>query len=798
MAQAAEKLIIEIDVKDSEKAKKALKDIEVGFEKVGKKGKKEVGRLRLETEGLRRSLGQVRNNLLLVAFATEGLRRTLGGFVQATAQLETFEARLKSLSGSAEIAKVQMAGFMDIAATTPFTVQEVVEGGVALEAFGADAEALIPTLANVAAFMGESIPYAASAFGRAFAAGKGAADVFREKGILKLIDDFAALNNLSLDTIEDFQITMIKAFTDEGGAIANGISNLEGTINQSVSNLEDAVFRFRARVGEELAPSFRKLVRVMTDFFNSIQAEQIIMLTGAIKLLGVAVATFIALKVAAVFSTIAIGAASAGFGIGAMATAMYAAVPAVVALNAAISANPYVFVAAAIASLAVGVTTYNQLMALQEEQIDTTTKSVDEYIAELEKARDEKVLQKLNEDIAKNVLEMQKQLDMLNATSEAEKLSIKLGRDLDAKEMRILRLIIERKEELKELADIEKNREKFEISLNKIQSENLLKRAAQGQTIIDLKNEEFDAFRGNEEQMAEIRKTLTTKNLKLAELNQKEMSALGNLNLIDEDLRSNARLEIEENFQKKREEVIKSADDKINQLKDDDVERQKDREELLLEQTRAFNNMVQDSYMQVFSNIQQAFSNVVKSNMDQELKALKRTDKFRKASTEERENMENDIKEKFSAQQKLAFRAQQMIQIAQVFMSLNRAIFDIEAAAAPLLLAKVPGTAARMASLITSLKISSAIQSGLIAAQKPPTFARGGSFITDGPQQIIVGDNPGGAERVDITPLSSPNFDGPQGSEVTVNIMGNVIGTEEFVRDSLIPEIDRSIRRNLA
>ena len=61
-----------------------------------------------------------------------------------------------------------------------------------------------------------------------------------------------------------------------------------------------------------------------------------------------------------------------------------------------------------------------------------------------------------------------------------------------------------------------------------------------------------------------------------------------------------------------------------------------------------------------------------------------------------------------------------------------------------------------------------------------------------------MGDNPGGRERVDVTPLSSPNFDGPQGSEVTVNIMGNVIGTEEFVRDNLIPEIDRSIRRNLA
>ena len=44
MAQTIEKLIIEIDVKDSEKAKKALKDIEVGFEKVGKKKVRKRGR----------------------------------------------------------------------------------------------------------------------------------------------------------------------------------------------------------------------------------------------------------------------------------------------------------------------------------------------------------------------------------------------------------------------------------------------------------------------------------------------------------------------------------------------------------------------------------------------------------------------------------------------------------------------------------------------------------------------------------------------------------------------------------
>jgi hypothetical protein len=45
------------------------------------------------------------------------------------------------------------------------------------------------------------------------------------------------------------------------------------------------------------------------------------------------------------------------------------------------------------------------------------------------------------------------------------------------------------------------------------------------------------------------------------------------------------------------------------------------------------------------------------------------------------------------------------------------------------------------------------------------SFARGGSFTTNGPQTIIVGDNPGGRERVNVTPQSSPNYNGPRGGD---------------------------------
>jgi hypothetical protein len=37
------------------------------------------------------------------------------------------------------------------------------------------------------------------------------------------------------------------------------------------------------------------------------------------------------------------------------------------------------------------------------------------------------------------------------------------------------------------------------------------------------------------------------------------------------------------------------------------------------------------------------------------------------------------------------------------------------------------------------------------------SYAKGGDFITNGPQEILVGDNPGGHERVTIKPLSSKN-----------------------------------------
>ena len=62
---------------------------------------------------------------------------------------------------------------------------------------------------------------------------------------------------------------------------------------------------------------------------------------------------------------------------------------------------------------------------------------------------------------------------------------------------------------------------------------------------------------------------------------------------------------------------------------------------------------------------------------------------------------------------------------------------------------------------------STGAQLSKISQQK---FATGGDFITSGPQSIMVGDNAGGRERVQVTPLSSPNINGPQSNDNSLHI----------------------------
>ena len=60
-----------------------------------------------------------------------------------------------------------------------------------------------------------------------------------------------------------------------------------------------------------------------------------------------------------------------------------------------------------------------------------------------------------------------------------------------------------------------------------------------------------------------------------------------------------------------------------------------------------------------------------------------------------------------------------------------------------------------------------------------PSFAAGGDFITSGPQLILVGDNPGGRERVRITPITHESVESSS-SGGNIYIVGDVYGLEDL------------------
>jgi hypothetical protein len=64
-----------------------------------------------------------------------------------------------------------------------------------------------------------------------------------------------------------------------------------------------------------------------------------------------------------------------------------------------------------------------------------------------------------------------------------------------------------------------------------------------------------------------------------------------------------------------------------------------------------------------------------------------------------------------------------------------------------------------------------------------PAFASGGKFYTSGPQMVMVGDNPGGIERVEITPISSPAAEHDGGAGTVINIYGPVFDYEDLYRN---------------
>ncbi len=661
---------------------------------------KASNRMRIATAGLQRTIGSIRNKILLVTFAFGGMAAGIRSSIQTSMQFEAVQVRLNAMFGSVRAGEKAFRTFNQIAATTPFTLTDVVEAGAALKAFGTNAEEMIKPTADLAAFMGTTATEAAAALGRAFAGGAGAADILRERGILQLIRDTKGIEDLSKMTLPEFRKALEETLLDPSVGIAGATDALSKTLTGMVSNMADAFTRMKAAIGEFI--KVRGLVEGLTDAFTRM-------------------GEFMRQAAETPFQT--------------------------------------------------------TIRQLQEMNIETT---------ELELSQAKYLQSKMLES------------GVVTDISEAEE--------------KVKKAVEEKKKVLLELS---KEQQKL-VDSGFTQAE--IEEAVQGTYTDQLKafSQLFQKKKGNIvmstiEAVSERNRLKTLlENVHAKEAELVDAQKLVDLGLITQQqaveyaalLAQIAGLE-EQVSEKKKEQT--SETEKLVALT-------KEQQALMLEGEKMSLQLKEEMLSAHFDKVLSLANKNIESRKQAELQALRDTDAFRNASQEERQDMEKDALKKFKDQQRIIFRLQQASEIAQVIANSTKTVAEImqlqikmAALAAALSVTnpaqslRAAGVAKALSGMIGISKASAAAQVGLIAGQKPPAFARGGSFITQGQQMIMVGDNSGGRERVDITPLSSPDFgDAGGGSSINVNIMGNVIGTQEFVRDNLLPEIENTIRNNLA
>ena len=651
-------------------------------------------RFRIATAGLQRTVGAIRNQILLFTFAFGGLIASFRGAIQTSMQFEAVKVRLNSMFGSVERGTKAFNTFNKVAATTPFTLSDVVEAGAALTAFGTNAEKMIKPTADLAAFMGVSATEAAQALGRAFAGGAGAADILRERGILQLIRDFKGIDDLSKVSLPDFRKALEETLLDPSAGIAGATDRLAQTMIGLISNMSDAFTRMSAALGDLI--NMRGVVTTLTNAFSGL---------------------------AKMFTEMA------------------------------------------------------------ETELETTVRE----LGELGDAAVELRLEMLKirmQQMELEAIEKQTTLDtneIIRAITDSERRRLDITKDLGREQLKLEKMGVTEGQLRDELATMD-----------------MQERVAKGEALILLQQQ-------NKQRRDEINNLLSNidllKKLKKDEFARQEVLE-GNLNFAS----------LYEQIQRQILGLATSITQETKNLAKE-LKLSEEQTKTVLEGEKLRLEMREQLFGDHFNKVLGIAQKSIDQQKQAELSALRDTDKFRRASAEERQDMEKDALKNLQSQQNTIFKINQANEIIKVILSSMATASKLKdmadelkgvATAAFAVGNKVGGK--RAAAGAAALRVqrglviaSGAAQAGLLAGQQPPQFARGGSFITDGQQSITVGDNPGGRERVDITPLSTPDFgDAGGSSSINVNIMGNVIGTQEFVRDNLLPEIENTIKRNLA
>lgn len=338
------------------------------------------------------------SGIMAGVFSVAAIEQITSKLITVRGEFQQLDIGLRTMLGSKEKADKLMAQVVDLAAKTPFTLQEVGTGAKQLLSYQFGADEIINTLqrlGDVASGLGVPIGRLILVYGQVKAKGRLMGDdmrQFSEAGIpmaAALADEFNKVNNTTTMTTAGIQklvsegkigFEQVKAvmenMTNEGGMFYNLMEQNSKSLTGLTSNLEDAMARMWNDLGKSMEGVLGDGIELAIDLVNNYEPF--------LKILGSLVASYGAYKAVLILvnaqrkieTTLGVfDIATKQLQVGATLKAAWAQS----ALNKAMLANPYAFVAAAVIALGVALVSFWPKAKTTEELINNTTSAIDEF-----------------------------------------------------------------------------------------------------------------------------------------------------------------------------------------------------------------------------------------------------------------------------------------------------------------------------------------------------------------------------------------------------------------------------------
>ena len=381
-------------------ARLRLEKLEEGVKEMEKMLNDSMKSSQKETDKLQQSI----NNLTKGAMAFFTISKAYEfsqKIIAVRSQFQQLEIAFGTMLKSKEKANALMAQMTDLAAKTPFGLQEVSEGAKRLLAFQVPAEEVTETLrrmGDVAAGLGVPMGQLIHVYGQVKAQGKLMTNdlyQFMNAGI-PIIAELSKVVGKSETEIKDMVSAgkigfpevqaVIKGMTDEGGLFYNLMAEQSKTLSGQLSNLEDNFDNMLNEIGkatEGIASGAISSVAFLVENYQTLG-----------KIIAGLIATYGAYRTAVLVNIAltkgwAVAAKEDAIAKGIQTIATNAATVATKALNAAMKANPYVLVATAVVGLVSAVVLFNKEMTVAEKAQKAYNDEQERQKGVLQKEREE-------------------------------------------------------------------------------------------------------------------------------------------------------------------------------------------------------------------------------------------------------------------------------------------------------------------------------------------------------------------------------------------------------------------------